>query len=277
MDSVQLGQEGWQEEHRLILGLIQNELGWSYEGYSMPSLERQINRVARDLCDGDSLALLRWLQFSPRKRARLLRDALTVNVTDLFRDPEFFLDLKQQCFGYLSEFPQIKIWLAGCSTGEEAFSLAIMLHEAGLLKRTEILATDLDFACLRHARSGVLSGPLARQEAERYRNSGGQASLLEYFSLSYGLSKLRQELLDHIHFAQHGLRGTAPGEQFHMVLCRNVMIYFGADLKSRVLQGFYQSLIPRGYLCLGNKESIEFPKGVELHQLSRHRIYRIQR
>lgn len=267
----------WKQENHEVLRFIENELSWSFEGYSVASLERQISRVARDICDGDSEALLRWLQFDPPSRSRLLRDALTVNVTDLFRDPEFFLDLKKQCFAYLSEFPTIRIWIAGCSTGEEAFSVAIMLAEAGLLKRAQILATDLDLACLRQARSGVLAGPLTRLEAERYRKSGGQASLLEHFRQSYGLSKLNQELLDHICFAQHGLPAPIPGQQVQLLLCRNVMIYFNPEMKNRVLQEFYKALIPKGYLCLGDKESIESPVGVGLNQLSKHRIYQLSR
>lgn len=267
----------WKHENHEILRFIESELGWCFEGYSIASLERQIARVAGDICGGDSAALLRWLHFEPQTRCRLLRDALTVNVTDLFRDPEFFLDLKENCFAYLSEFPTIRIWIAGCSTGEEAFSLAIMLAEAGLLKRTQILATDLDLACLRQARSGVLAGPLSRLEAERYRESGGQASLLEHFRQSYGLFKLNRELLDHIYFAQHGLPAPIPGQQVQLLLCRNVMIYFNPQMKARVLQEFYKALSPKGYLCLGNKESIESPVGVGLTELSKHRIYQLSR
>lgn len=232
--------------------------GWDFCSYSTASMGRQLKRaVERYHCGSLSNLIDRVRRMTIAER-RQLCDSLTVNVTDLFRDPEVFSGLVEQVFPYLSEFANIKIWLAGCATGEEAFSLAILLDEHGLLGRSQILASDLSMTALRSARSGVVKTPLSKECATRYRLSGGQASLLDYFSLQYGQTKLKQEYLKRIHFVQHGLPGSPPVKEVQLVLCRNVVIYFNALLKGHSFGCLTSSLSQYGYLVLGPKETLEF-------------------
>lgn len=270
-----MGPGYWSAPSLRVLTLLKQQLGWDFLGYSVASMERQLERVARDMANGSVSDLATWISYKPQLRSRLTRDALTVNVTDLFRDPEFYADLGQHVLPYFSEMATINIWLAGCATGEEAYSMVILLAQAGLLHRCNIVATDLDLNALRQARSGVLKKPLSKEELERYQLAGGVGDLESYFSHSYGLAKLKQSLLDRIHFVQHGLPASFPGPDVHLISCRNVMIYFSEAMKATVMQSFTESLHPNGYFCMGNKESLHCLSGIAaFREVSPHRIYK---
>lgn len=270
-----INSSSWSIPSQRVLTLLTQRLGWDFFGYSVASMERQLDRVARDMTNGGVGDLATWISCKPHHRSRLVRDALTVNVTDLFRDPEFYADLGQHVLPYFSEIATINIWLAGCSTGEEAYSMVILLAEAGLLQRCNIIATDLDLSTLRQARSGVLKKPLSEEEQQRFTQAGGVGSLESYFSHSYGLAKLKQKLLDRIHFVQHGLPGPFPGPDVHLISCRNVMIYFSEAMKAKTMKGFTESLHPNGYFCLGNKESLSCLSAANnFREVSPHRIYK---
>lgn len=246
------------EMTRLFLLLNEVDGGWDFCSYSTASMGRQLKRaVERYHCSSLSNLIDRVKRMTTAER-RQLCDSLTVNVTDLFRDPNVFSGLVEHVFPYLSEFANIKIWLAGCATGEEAFSLSILLAEQGLLGRSQILASDLSLTALHSARSGIIKTPLSKDCANRYRLSGGQASLLDYFSLQYGQTKLKQEYLKRIYFVQHGLPGPPPVKEVQLVLCRNVVIYFNALLKGHSFECLTSSLSQYGYLVLGPKETLEF-------------------
>lgn len=232
--------------------------GWDFSLYSPASMERQLQRVLEQHSCRSMADLARRIGAMNPEQRRKLCDSLTVNVTELFRDPDMFSILAADVFPYLAEFPRIKIWLAGCAVGDEAYSLAILLAEHGLLSRSQIVATDLCFGALQSARSGVIDGVLSKECAARYRLSGGRASLMENFSCQYGVTKLNQELLRNIHFIQHGLPSQAPVHGAQLVLCRNVLIYFNSQLKDRCLGSLCSSLSQYGHLVLGPKETLEF-------------------
>ncbi len=243
-------------EARLLLEGIEQVYGYDFRDYADASIRRR---------------LAHWLAESPfdtlsQAQSSLLRDSkiflsllsgLTVNVTEMFRDPPFFKALREQVVPFLKTYPFVKIWHAGCATGEEAYSMAILLNEEGMAGRYRMYATDIDEAVLATAAEGVV--PLAEMQkfTRNYQNSGGTASFADYYTARYGRALLAADLKKSIVFAPHNL--TADGEfgEMNLVLCRNVMIYFKPSLKERCLKLFDASLVPGGFLCLGMKESLE--------------------
>ena len=190
---------------------------------------------------------------------RLLKD-LSVNVTAMFRDPGFYLAFRTKVVPLLRTYPFIRIWNAGCSTGEEAYSVAIVLEEEGLYDRTRIYATDINEAVLERARSGVLALKDVGGYTDDYLRAGGDRRLSSYFSTSRGSVRLSPALSDNIVFAQHNLVSDGPFNEFNVIMCRNVLIYFGRPLQERVHDLFHESLNPFGVLGLGQKESLRFTR-----------------
>ena len=183
-------------------------------------------------------------------------DRLTVSYSVMFRDPELFKRLKDDVLLYLQSFPRLSVWIAGCADGEEVYSLAILLAEAGLLERTQLYATDISPAALENARSGILQRPLDEDVVERYQASGGSRELRDYFSPANGQLKINSDLLQRIAFEKHDLVQQPNHVSAHLILCRNVFIYFGHDLKDRVLDKLADALMPGGFLAIGVEESI---------------------
>jgi chemotaxis protein methyltransferase CheR len=186
---------------------------------------------------------------------RLLTD-LSINVTEMFRDPGFHRALRERIVPTLRTYPFVRIWVAGCSTGEELFSVAIMLREEGLLERARIYATDMNDEVLAHARSG--SFPLERLAGytRNYLEAGGGSELVSYYRVDGDRAIFDPELVANVVFAQHNLAMDGPFNEFNLVLCRNVMIYFGRALQDRVLRLFDDSLASLGILALGRKETL---------------------
>jgi chemotaxis protein methyltransferase CheR len=193
----------------------------------------------------------------PAVMERLLLD-LSINVTSMFRDPTFFQALREKVVPLLRTYPFIRIWNAGCSTGEETFSLAILLREEGLYERARIYATDINDSVLAQARAGVFPLEKMRDYTENYIRAGGKESFSTYYTADGGSARFKSDLLDQVVFAQHNLVSDAPFNEFNLIVCRNVMIYFGKKLQDRVHELFYESLDPFGVLALGHKESIKF-------------------
>jgi chemotaxis protein methyltransferase CheR len=189
--------------------------------------------------------------------ARLIT-ALSVTVTALFRDPEFFLAFREKVVPLLRTYPFLRIWHAGCSTGEEVYSMAILLQEEGLYDKCRVYATDMDEAALRRAREGIYSLDAVKQYAGNYLGGGGTGALSDYYTGAYGSALVRPSLRDHIVFSQHNLVTDSSFNEFHVILCRNVMIYFSRRLQERVHTLFFDSLAKFGVLGLGNKESMQF-------------------
>ncbi len=239
----------------LLLEAIHRCYGYDFRGYALASLRRRLWHRAY----GEGLQTLSGLQervlHDRDCMDRLLRD-LSINVTEMFRDPSFHRALREHVFPLLRTHPFVRVWNAGCSTGEEIYSLAIALREEGLLERTRIYATDIDEAALARARSG--SFPLARMQryTENYLRAGGEAEFSSYYSVKGDAARFDPSLADGVVFAQHNLVTDGSFNEFQLIVCRNVLIYFGRRLQEDVLGLFGESLARFGILALGRKESI---------------------
>lgn len=182
---------------------------------------------------------------------------LSINVTEMFRDPDFYLALQQQIFPLLRTFPFFKIWHAGCSTGEEVYSLAILLEEHGLYERARIYATDNNHEVLAKAKEGLYKIEDIKNYQSNYKLAAGKNDLGDYFYSKYGCAKINDRFKRHITFARHDLTSDGVFADAQLIICRNVLIYFDKTLKQRVLKLFHRSLTAKGVLCFGQKESIE--------------------
>jgi chemotaxis protein methyltransferase CheR len=188
---------------------------------------------------------------------RLLLD-LSINVTAMFRDPTFYVSFREQVVPLLRTYPFTRIWVAGCSTGEEVYSLAILLQEEELYARTRIYATDINEIVLEQARAGVFPLDRMREYTDNYIRAGGRRSFSEYYLAKYEGALFDRSLTENVVWAQHNLVQDRSFNEFNVILCRNVMIYFDRSLQNRVHRLFYESLERFGILCLGHKESIRF-------------------
>lgn len=246
-------------ELELLLEAVYRRYGLDFRGYATASLRRRVwRRVTLEGLETVT-ALTDRLLHDPRVLERLLRD-LSINVTEMFRDPPFHAALRAAAIPLLRTYPFVRVWNAGCSTGEEAYSLAITLHEAGLLERSRIYATDMNEGALAQARTGAF--PLERMRAytENYQQAGGARSFSEYY-LARGSSAVFDPVLArNTVFAQHNLVSDRSFNEFHLIVCRNVMIYFGRELQRHVHELFLDSLVPLGLLGLGRKEAISPPE-----------------
>lgn len=185
-------------------------------------------------------------------------EQITVNVTEMFRDPNFFKTLRNEVLPKLGTYPFIRIWLAGCSTGEEAYSISIILKELNLLQKSLIYATDLNPTVLEKASQGMFSLSQMKQYSENYILSGGTKDFSSYYTAKYSLAKFDDDLKHKIIFSTHNLVSDHSFNEFQLILCRNVLIYFDRDLQQKVLNLFDESLEDLGYLALGTKETLDF-------------------
>jgi len=240
-----------------LLEAVYRYYGFDFRQYARPSLRRRLWRRASLEGALTISGLQERLLHDRACMERLLLD-LSINVTAMFRDPTFFLAFRRTVVPLLRTYPFIRIWNAGCSTGEETYSLAIVLAEEGLLDRTRIYATDINEAVLVRARDGVF--PLEQMKAytENYLASGGARAFSEYYTAGYAGARFDRDLTDGVVFSRHNLASDGSFNEFHAIICRNVMIYFDSQLQDRVHDLFYDSLIRFGLLALGQKESIAF-------------------
>ena len=244
-------------EIRLLLEAIYQLYGYDFRSYSPASMRRRI--MHRLTMSGFSTVLemtdrvLRDRQFF----VTLLND-LTVNVTEMFRDPEFYKAFREEVVPVLKTFPFIKIWHAGCSTGEEIYSMAILLEEEGLYERAMLYATDIDKNVMAAAKKGIYPIHAFKQYTDNYRRAGGRQSLSDYATARYDSVIMEQRLKRNIVFADHDLATDQVFGEMHVILCRNVLIYFDRPLQQRVFKLFGESLDMGGFLCLGTKESLRF-------------------
>jgi len=183
-------------------------------------------------------------------------EEITVNVTEMFRDPSFYRALKTEVMPYLSTFQHIKIWSAGCSSGEEPYSLAILLQEIGLKDKSFIYATDINTEVLQNAKKGIYSLRNIKSYAENYNQVGLPGTLTDHFTIMYDAATVHAELKKNTLFSVHNLISDGAFNEFQMICCRNVFIYFESELQERILEVFYNSLCNLGFLCLGSKETI---------------------
>lgn len=243
-------------EIRLLLEGIEQVYGYDFRDYAEASIRRRlVHWLAESGFETFSLAQSRVLR-DRRVFDSLLR-GITINVTEMFRDPGFFRMLRTKVVPFLRTYPFIKIWHAGCATGEEAYSMAILLNEEGMAGRYRIYATDINEAILERAQEGILSVASMQLFTRNYQLSGGAASFADYYTARYEHALLSPALRKNIVFAPHNLATDGEFGEMNMILCRNVMIYFKPPLKERCLRLFDDSLPPGGFLCLGLKEVLE--------------------
>jgi len=252
-------------ELQLLLEAIFLRYGYDFRNYSKAHIKR---RVLHRL--GTS-----QLQTVTDLQNKVLRDRdffieflndLSINVTELFRDPEFYKSLRENIIPKLRTYAWFKIWHAGCATGEEVYSLAILLQEEGLLERCQIYATDFNQKVLEIAREGVYHKDEIEQYERNYQLSGGKRKLSDYYQSMYGSVMFNKDLSSRIVFADHNLVTDSVFADVNLILCRNVLIYFEKSLQENVVGLFYESLVPSGILCLGTKESLKFTRHEKLFE-----------
>ncbi|HXG56316.1 MAG TPA: protein-glutamate O-methyltransferase CheR [Vicinamibacterales bacterium] len=240
----------------LIEGLYRHS-GFDFRGYARSSLRRRVRGVVETEQVPTVSALQDRVLHDPACLHRLLL-GLSVHVSAMFRDPRFFLAFRRKAVPLLRTYPFIRIWQAGCSTGEEVYSLAILLQEEGLYDRCRIYATDMNEVVLQQAREGIFPLEAMQRYTANYHASGGTEELSSYYTAAYDSVIFRPSLRERVVFSQHNLASDGPFNEFNVILCRNVMIYFGEELQARVHDLFARSLTTFGLLGLGSHESIQF-------------------
>lgn len=231
--------------------------GYDFTGYSRASLKRRILRLYA-LDKAVSFAEFRYKIRSDAGYFKRFLEQVTINVTEMFRDTDFYKALRDSILPNLGTYPFIRIWIAGCSTGEEAYSIAIILAELNLLKKSLIYATDINGAVLEKASTAMFPLTNMKKYSENYLGAGGIQNFSDYYSANYSLAKLRDDLKSKIIFSTHNLVSENSFNEFQLILCRNVLIYFERELQEKVFELFNNSLENLGYIGLGSKETMEF-------------------
>jgi chemotaxis protein methyltransferase CheR len=259
----------------LLLEAVYQKYQHDFRHYALASLRRRISQAMEHFGVKSLSQLQDRVLREPATFAEMLQ-YFTVQVSEMFRDPSYFLALRDKVVPMLATYPFVKVWVAGCSTGEEAWSLAILLHEAGLLERTLVYATDINPGALAQAQSGIY--PLARmaQFSKSYLEAGGMASLSDYYTAAYGNAILDKALRSQIVFSDHSLATDSVFSEVELVSCRNVLIYFDRALQERAIGLFHDSLAPRGFLGIGSKETLRFTRHADAFEeyVQGERIYR---
>ncbi|GAA4803909.1 protein-glutamate O-methyltransferase CheR [Olivibacter ginsenosidimutans] len=241
----------------LLINDLQEIYGYDFRDYSKASLKRQVNRLFTT-DKFPSFAEMRYRLKADKTYLKRFIENITVNVTEMFRDADFFRYLRDHIIPTLGTYPFIRIWVAGCSTGEEAYSIAILMKEANLLQKTLIYATDLNPAVLEHGRQGIFNLKRMKLYSENYIQAGGTEEFSSYYTANYHHAKLNSEFTQRIIFSQHNLVSDGSFNEFQLISCRNVLIYFNTSLQNKVFNLFDSSLGRLGYLALGTKETMLF-------------------
>lgn len=262
------------ENLEVILSDILEIYGYDFTGYSRASLKRRIVRLF-ELDRFVSFAEYRYKIRTDAAYFKRFLEQVTINVTEMFRDPAFYATLRNEILPRLGTYPFIRIWVAGCSTGEEAYSVAIFLKELNLLKKSLIYATDINNTVLETASQAMIPMSKLKLYTENYIAAGGSEQFSDYYSANYSLGKLHEELRSKIIFSSHNLVTDNSFNEFQLILCRNVIIYFDRPLQNKVFQLFDNSLEKFGYLALGTKESLDFsPVAKNFERLKGEKIWR---
>lgn len=263
------------DEIQALLDNVFQTYGYDFRNYSRGSMKRRIFSALISLRT-KSIAELSNLVLKDPNCFREFVSLLTVNVTDMFRDPEFYLRFRNEIVPVLQTYPSLRIWHAGCSTGEEVYSMAILLKETGLYKRSLIYATDINLRALNKAREGIYSADHVQAFTAQYQQSGGREPFSNYYTAHYEAVKIASSLKENIVFSPHNLVTDDVFSEVHVVVCRNVLIYFNRELQRRTLDLFDRSLVRRGFLCLGMKESMELSGMERQYEVvaKKERIYR---
>ncbi|MEK3863795.1 protein-glutamate O-methyltransferase CheR [Paenibacillus sp. FSL H7-0716] len=264
-----------QIEIELLLDGVHRLYGYDFRNYALPSLKRRIwHHVHAE--NVHSISALQEKVLHDRACFERFVYSLSIPVTEMFRDPGLFLTFRQKVVPLLRTYPYIRIWHAGCSTGEEVYSMAILLHEEGLYDKARIYATDMNERSLQQAKEGVYDISRMKQYTKNYLEAGGTRAFSEYYTAKYNSVILQPYLRKNIIFAEHNLATDTSFNEFNVIFCRNVMIYFNDELRDHVHGLFHESLSRFGILVLGSKESIHFTKYSDCYE-SLDRVEKIYR
>jgi chemotaxis protein methyltransferase CheR len=268
------GAHEFEIEFRLLIDAIYHLYHYDFREYAPASLRRRLKAALPRFDCGTLSQLQDRVMHEPEVFTTLL-DYLTIQVSEMFRDPLYFRALREQVVPLLRTYPSLKVWVAGCSAGEEAYSIAILLREEGLLARTLIYATDINTRTLQKAAAGVYDVDRIAGFTLNHRGSGANTSLSDYYTAAYGRAVFDKSLRDHIVFSDHSLATDSVFAEVHLVSCRNVLIYFNRELQDRALGLFHESLCRQGFLGLGSKESLRFSAQAEAFEplVRQERIY----
>ncbi|SHK63639.1 MCP methyltransferase, CheR-type [Epilithonimonas mollis] len=262
------------EEVEYLIRDVYELYGYDFSMYSRASFKRRVNRIC--LIDKfASFAELRYTLINDPDYLKRFIEEVTVNVTEMFRDPFFFKALRENILPQLGTYPLIRVWVAGCSTGEEAYSMAIMLKEAGLYQKSLIYATDINPSVLETARAGIFPISQMKVYSENYIQSGGKQDFSDYYTANYDSAKFDTNLKEKLILSTHNLVSDSSFNSFQLIICRNVLIYFDKALQERVFQLFDDSLENLGFLGLGSKETLRFSNlGKHYQQVTDQKIWK---
>jgi len=242
-------------EIALLLDGVFKRYGYDFRDYSLAHLRRRL-RYRLETSGLPNLGAMLHQVLQDRNFFELLLRDLSINVTEMFRDPEIYLRIRTEVVPRLKTWPFVKIWHAGCATGEEVYSMAILLHEEGLLERCQIYATDFNQIALKKAKEGIYDLDQVRLFTSNYQKSGGRESFSDYYTADNNAVILKNWLKKRVVFADHNLVTDSVFSEMQLVACRNVLIYFNRELQERIFQTFHESLCPGGFLWLGSKEAL---------------------
>ena len=262
------------EQIHILLNDLLELYGYDFSFYARASLRRRINRLYL-LDKFPDFGSFRQKLVSDTNYIKRFIEEITVNVTEMFRDHSFYKELREEVLPALGTSPFIRIWHAGCSTGEEVFSMAILLHEAGVLHKSLIYATDINPSVLEKARLGIFPLANMKQYSENYIASGGRHDFSSYYTANYDGVKFKETLSSRMIFSTHNLVSDSSFNEFHLIMCRNVLIYFDKDLQEKVFRLFDASLAKLSYLALGSKETLKFSNiHASYKQVDKEKIWR---
>lgn len=241
----------------LLLEAIYRHYHYDFRSYARASLKRRLKQACTHFRCSNFSMLQAMVLHDPQVLPALVA-YMTVQVSEMFRDPAYFRALREKVIPHLRTYPSLKVWVAGCSAGEELYSLAILFREEGLEERTIFYATDINTNALKKAEKGVYDTDRIPLFTENHRLSGGHSSLSDYYTAAYGAAVFDKSLRKHVVFSDHSLVTDAVFAEMHLISCRNVLIYFNRDLQDHVIGLFKESLVRKGFLGLGSKENIRF-------------------
>ncbi|MFK0333854.1 CheR family methyltransferase [Rhizobium sp. NPDC090275] len=261
-------------EIRLLLEALFLTYHYDFRNYAMASIKRRLRQARQAMGFLTISAMQEALLHEPALLPRLL-GYLTVQVSEMFRDPSYFRAIRERVIPHLRTYPSLKVWIAGCSGGEELYSMVILFREEGLEDRTLFYATDINAEALATAEAGVYALDRLQLFTENHRKSGGKSSLSDYYQAAYGRASFDTSLRRNVVFSDHSLVTDAVFAEMHLVSCRNVLIYFDRDLQDRAVGLFQGSMVRKGFLGLGSKESLRFSRhGNAFEEFSREdKIY----
>ncbi len=263
-----------QIELSLLLEAIFKRYGHDFRNYAKASVYRRVDRF-REASGCESISDIIPKIMYDREVFETLLLELSITVTEMFRDPAMFASLRERVIPYLKSYPSVKVWHAGCATGQEAYSLAVLFEEEQMSQKSIIYATDFNDAALSLAKQGIYEIDKVKQYVENYKEAGGKYSLSEYYHAKYNAIQVTSDLKSKITFANHNLATDSIFSESHLIFCRNVLIYFDKELQKKVLKMFHDSLVNGGFLCLGTKESLLFSSVVDAFDVidEKYKIY----